>query len=195
VLLDIGLPDGNGISVCEQLKEVRPALPVVLISAVYRTANAREDGYAKGADAFLLEPVPAPQLTSTVQRLVQFGPAGDSPIEPFWIMTDGVGDIIDLSPQAAALINVSVRSARGRKLPQFFTDNRVGLMNELRRAYEGLIVNCATTLRPRDRQVVAVHLDIARLYIDGMLQLRWVITPQPAPSAIRSAPRRQRLAP
>src|SRR5687767_10563645 len=57
VLLDVGLPDGNGFDVCAHIKATHPRLPVILISAVYRTGYARRDGLGAGADAYLIDPI------------------------------------------------------------------------------------------------------------------------------------------
>ena len=57
VLMDVGLPDGSGFDACERIKAARPTVPVVMISAVYRTTQSRRDAYAAGADAYLVEPV------------------------------------------------------------------------------------------------------------------------------------------
>ena len=70
VLLDVRLPDADGFTVCEQMKKVAPALPVVMVTSVYRTAQARRDAFAVGADAFLLEPMAPEQLVRTVEGLL-----------------------------------------------------------------------------------------------------------------------------
>ena len=36
VLLDVALPDGDGFTVCEQLKAAHPHVPVVMITSVYQ---------------------------------------------------------------------------------------------------------------------------------------------------------------
>src|SRR3954468_12794686 len=41
LLLDVKLPDGDGFSVCEKVKQSAPGLPVVIVTSVYRTAQAR----------------------------------------------------------------------------------------------------------------------------------------------------------
>ena len=69
VLLDVGLPDGNGFDVCSQIKTTRPDLPVVLISAVYRSPHARRDGLGAGADAYVVDPTPPARLVKLIQAL------------------------------------------------------------------------------------------------------------------------------
>ena len=64
MLLDLNLPDADGFSVCEQVKKTSPSLPIVMITSVFRTAQARRDAFAAGADAFLLKPV-SPRALAT----------------------------------------------------------------------------------------------------------------------------------
>ena len=52
VLLDVALPDGDGFTVCEQLKAAHPHVPVVMITSVYQSAQARRDGFQVGADEY-----------------------------------------------------------------------------------------------------------------------------------------------
>lgn len=96
------------------------------------------------------------------------------------IVSDAIGDIEDLSAEAAKLLNLSARGARGRSLPAFFTDNRTKLMIELLRASGGLNIDRKDTLQPRDRRPVRVHLDVSPLppKPGEPVQLRWVISPE-----------------
>src|SRR5688572_30224614 len=70
VLMDVGLPDGDGFDACEQIKSARPELPVVLISSVYRTTESRREGFRAGADAYLIEPVDPAVLVRTISQIV-----------------------------------------------------------------------------------------------------------------------------
>lgn len=180
VLLDVRLPDADGFSVCEQVKKVAPTLPIVMVTSVYRTAQARRDAFAVGADAFLLEPITPEQLVRTIEHLINRKPEILPVLEEAWILSDAIGDIEDLSAEAAKLLNLSARGARGRSLPAFFIDNRTRLMSELQRASEGLIIDRMDTLQPRDRRPVRVHLDVSPLphKPDEAVQLRWVISPE-----------------
>ena len=72
-----------------------------------------------------------------------------------------IGDIQDISPEAARMLNLSPRGLRGRNLCSFITDNRPRLMSDLLRAAEGLLIDRMSTIQPRDRRPVHVHLDVS----------------------------------
>jgi len=178
LLLDVNLPDGDGISVCERVKVLRPELPVVMVTSVFRTAQARRDAFAAGADAYLLEPIDSERLLETVEGFLS-GRVKVASLEdtPGWIVTDAKGQIADLSPAAAKLLNLSARGAIGRSLLPFFVENRPALIAEVQRAADGVIIDRRTTLQPRDRKPLVVHIDVSTMPNagEGRSQLRWII--------------------
>jgi CheY-like chemotaxis protein len=173
LLLDVRLPDGDGFTVCEQVKKLQPALPVVIITSVYRTSQARSDAFTAGADAFLLEPIDGDQLVRTVQGFTTHSHAALH--DGAWIITDAAGQILDLSPDGARLLNLSVRGARGRSLPAFITRNRPRLLNDLMRATEGTLVERVVTIQPRDRRARPVHVAMSLVPTPpgDRVQIRW----------------------
>jgi DNA-binding response OmpR family regulator len=181
LLLDVRLPDGDGFAVCEQVKRASPGYPVVMITSVYRTAQARRDAYAIGADAFLLEPVEPRELVRTIDALVYRRPAEADAPQPLWLITDATGEILDLSPESARLLNLTLRAARGRSLTAFFTENRPRLLADILRAAEGNIVDRVSMLQPRDRKAVRIRADISALPIvpGERVQVRWVLSLEP----------------
>lgn len=70
VLLDVNLPDLNGVEVCRVLKTRSPDLPVVLMSAFYVDDLHREAGNSAGADAYLVPPFTSEELGATLDRLL-----------------------------------------------------------------------------------------------------------------------------
>jgi DNA-binding response OmpR family regulator len=65
VLLDVGLPDLDGFSVCRQIRAVAPRLPVVFVTArgeMEDMAAAR----AAGADSYIVKPIARRSLRSIV---------------------------------------------------------------------------------------------------------------------------------
>jgi CheY-like chemotaxis protein len=179
LLLDVKLPDADGFSVCERVKKNRPMLPVVLVTSVYRTAQARRDAFAVGADAFLLEPIEPSMLVRTVDELVapNRNRVTKDPALEAWVITDASGLIEDLSDEAAAMLNLSRRGARSRNLTSFFTDNRSRLIAELLRAADGLVIERGAVIQPRDRRPFGVHIDIAVVpHAPGeRVRLRWTL--------------------
>ena len=180
MLLDVRLPDGDGFTVCEKVKRSAPDLPVVMVTSVYRTAQARRDAFAVGADAFLLEPIAPEQLVRTIETLLRRRGEPKPSTGDAWVITDAVGDILEVSVEAAKMLNLSARGLRGRNLPAFIVDNRPRLMSELVRATEGLIIDRMSTLQPRDRRPMRVHLDVSAMPRDSgeRVQLRWIMSPE-----------------
>ena len=56
VLLDVGLPDLDGIEVLEELSRLKPGLPVILLTAYTSLSQAHTTSILKKAFAFLIKP-------------------------------------------------------------------------------------------------------------------------------------------
>jgi len=71
VILDVGLPDGNGLELCREVKAARPSVPVVILTALSRQHRALEaQAHACGADAFVEKPFDPDDLQATAERLL-----------------------------------------------------------------------------------------------------------------------------
>ncbi|HET9663886.1 MAG TPA: response regulator, partial [Burkholderiales bacterium] len=179
VLLDLRLPDGDGFMVCEQIKASRPSLPVVMITSTYGTAQGRQDGLASGADAYLIEPVPAERLVQVVRRFLEPGLEAAADVEA-WIVTDDRGVMVEISGPGHRLLNLSARGALGRALPPFFDGERHQVFIDISRALEGQVAQRKAQLRPRDRRPFTVSYEICRESMtagDSLPRLRWVLEP------------------
>jgi PAS domain-containing protein len=95
-----------------------------------------------------------------------------------WVITNAVGDIDDISADAARLLNLSQRGARGRNLATFFIEDRPRLLAQLLRAAEGAMLEHTATLQPRDRRPVGVRVHISAVPVKpgDRISLRWVIS-------------------
>ena len=73
VVLDINLPDMDGRDLCRQLKDSpdTAAIPVVQVSATYRSDADWAAALNRGADVFLQQPVPPPVLIETLRALLR----------------------------------------------------------------------------------------------------------------------------
>nr|MDT0661273.1 fused response regulator/phosphatase [Micromonospora sp. DSM 115978] len=74
VVLDVRLPDINGLEVCERIKSdpVHSALPVIHVSAHAVDVRDRTQGLARGADAYLAEPIEPEELVATAQAVLRY---------------------------------------------------------------------------------------------------------------------------
>src|SRR6267142_153660 len=55
-ILDVRLPDGTGVELCQKLREMRPGIPILYYSA-YGDPTDVESALAKCGDAYLKKPV------------------------------------------------------------------------------------------------------------------------------------------
>lgn len=73
VVLDVVLPDGDGLELCREVKAQRPELPVIVLTA-WVSPQSRTAAMAAGADAFLLKPFDPDGIATLVARLAGPGP-------------------------------------------------------------------------------------------------------------------------
>ncbi len=69
-ILDVRLPDGNGIELCRKVNQLQPKSPVVYYSA-YASDEEQEAALSIAGDAYLKKPVSAKQLRRTIARLLK----------------------------------------------------------------------------------------------------------------------------
>lgn len=70
VILDLGLPDQDGIDWLQQLRASGNDMPVLILSA-RDSVNQRVDGLQAGADDYLLKPFDLRELTARLQTLLR----------------------------------------------------------------------------------------------------------------------------
>lgn len=76
LLLDLGLPGLSGLALCRQLRErATQPLPVLMLTA-RDTLPDKLEGFAAGADDYLVKPFAAEELLARVQALARRADAG-----------------------------------------------------------------------------------------------------------------------
>ena len=172
VLLDVALPDGDGFTVCERVKSFSQ-VPIVMITTVYLSSQARREGFLVGADEYLLDPVEPERLVNVVAKFLDPTRAASATPPPIAI-TDSTGLIISANAAAGRLLNLSARGMRERSLLAFFAPGRERMAQHMRRALEGNIVQEIATIRPRDRKPFSVRVDISATEFERGGALEWV---------------------
>jgi DNA-binding response OmpR family regulator len=72
-ILDVRLPDGTGIELCQQLRELQPNVPVLYYSA-YASDSEQKAALSVCGDAYLKKPVLAAELEQTIAGLLGRAP-------------------------------------------------------------------------------------------------------------------------
>jgi len=70
VLLDITLPNGNGLDLIKTIKESRPKTGIIIISAK-NSFDDKIDGLNLGADDYLPKPFHLPELNARIKALIR----------------------------------------------------------------------------------------------------------------------------
>jgi len=79
IVLDLGLPDGDGTDLCRQLRDVGDPVKVLMLTARDSVAD-RVDGLDSGADDYLPKPFAFPELAARVRALLRRTESTSAPV-------------------------------------------------------------------------------------------------------------------
>jgi DNA-binding response OmpR family regulator len=126
LLLDINLPDMQGTEVCRQLRAMRIATPVIMLTALGTTTDKLE-GFDAGADDYLVKPFDFGELLARIRAVSKRIQSNQTPgavlrIADLEIDVDAHevhrgGQRITLTAKEFSLIEYLVRN-KGRVLPR-----------------------------------------------------------------------------
>lgn len=71
LILDVQLPDGDGVDLVRDLRVSHPQLPIVLISAIRVEAQDRVGGLKNGADDYMLKPIDLKELEAKIEAILR----------------------------------------------------------------------------------------------------------------------------
>lgn len=78
IVLDIGLPDGNGVQFCERIRSAGNTTPVLMLTARDGLSD-KVAGLDAGADDYLTKPFDYPELAARVRALLRRPPDATQP--------------------------------------------------------------------------------------------------------------------
>ncbi len=111
ILLDLGLPDGNGLTLLPQILR-HPEPPAVLILTAFDRLSDRVRGLDSGADDYLVKPFDLPELAARLRALARRRAGRSAPqielgalaIDPVSHEVHLAGVPVELTPQEYGLV-------------------------------------------------------------------------------------------
>ena len=115
MVLDLGLPDRDGIEVIAELRAGRVHVPILVLTA-RDAVEARVDALQRGADDYLVKPFAFAELVARIGALARraggprWQPAGDAPlVMRDDLVVEAAGKQVSLSPREFALLACLLR--------------------------------------------------------------------------------------
>ena len=81
-----------------------------------------------------------------------------------WVVTDAYGILLEASPEAAEMLNLSTTGLRSRQLLVFFDGDREQWRQALCAAAAGLMVDREGSVRPRERRPLRIRAEISKAH-------------------------------
>ncbi len=119
ILMDIGLPDGNGIELAKEFRKARKDFILLFLSAL-NDPQTKVEGFEAGGEDYITKPFALKELTIRLDRLLSFKTnleslddeiaIGDLKIWPKrFEVQDGNGKIINLTQKECAILEILLK--------------------------------------------------------------------------------------
>lgn len=135
VILDLGLPNMSGESVCKEIRKKYPEIPVIILTAKDSVADIVQ-GLDLGADDYITKPFVADELLARIKARLRSKNKGDNSLKVDNLILDSKSlevkrdDIhIQLTPQEFKLLEYLMHN-KGRILTREMILNRIWLYSQ-----------------------------------------------------------------
>lgn len=166
VILDIILPDGNGLVLCKDFKELHPKVPIIILTSLGSTKD-KVSGLDSGADDYLVKPFQFSELAARIRAIERRKQQNQYPT----ILT-ALDLVMDTSSRSVQRNGKSITlTAREFKLLQVFLENRNKVLSRMDIAESVWDINFDT-----GTNVVDVYVNYLRNKIDKMHEKKLIHT-------------------
>lgn len=156
VIMDVILPDGNGVKLCKDFKELHPKLPMILLTALGSTSD-KVTGLDAGADDYLVKPFQFSELMARIRALERRYTTQQAPLR-----LQASDLFLDVESRTVTRANKSISlTSREFKLLQVFLTNKNKVLTRLEIAESVWDINFDT-----GTNVVDVYVNYLRNKVD-----------------------------
>lgn len=121
IISDIVLPEINGIDICRKIRQVKPAIPLLMLTAL-GTTDDKVEGFDAGADDYLVKPFELRELLVRIKALLKRAGNVNAEANPVLTYSDleinthtktvtRSGQQIKLTPKEFKLLEYMVRNS------------------------------------------------------------------------------------
>ncbi len=124
IIMDILLPDINGLELCKQIRQAKPQIPIIMLTAL-GTTDDKIGGLDAGADDYLVKPFDFRELEARIRNVAKRNSnpflqknilqIADLQLNPKTLMVTRNGREIDLTPKEFKLLHYMMMNS-GRVL-------------------------------------------------------------------------------
>ena len=176
ILMDIGLPDGSGLDLCQRVRESGNDVPIVFLSALTDEATVVK-GIKNGADDYLRKPFGLEELKVRVNKFIkrivpqmQTIRFGDLTIDPAKRVVTIMGEMISLGRK-----ELDILTLLARKSGDIVTrENILNSLYDNADLYDRTVDSHMSHLRRKIRDVAGQSLQISSVYGLGY-RLEWKV--------------------
>lgn len=119
VLLDVVIPDGNGIELCRQWRAAGHQMPILMLTG-RNSSHDKATGLDAGADDYVVKPFNPEELAARVRALLRRGGVATQPVlewgllrlDPSSCEVTYNGQVLALTPKEYALLELFLRNNR-----------------------------------------------------------------------------------
>lgn len=119
MLLDIGLPEMDGVSLCRKLRHRGMQAPILLLTGQATEAHAKATALNAGADDYVTKPFDAEELLARIQSLLRRGALKAPPVlrwgalalDPNHLQVSYKETLLHLTPKEYSLLEILLRHA------------------------------------------------------------------------------------
>jgi len=171
ILLDVILPLANGLDVCRRIRQVKPTVPILMLTAL-DTTDDKVTGFDAGADDYLVKPFEFKELLARIKALSKRNTTTNNTVEDNTNMLR-VGDLqLDLNKKVAIREGAVIQlTAKEFALLEFLMRNKGRVVSRPEIAERVWEVTFDT-----GTNVVEVYMNILRKKIDKDFSHRLIHT-------------------